>query len=106
MSAQSMLNHSILQKRQAYLLPRSNRGRRGTCRSADWRYHSEVQWQGNIQFGELVRAVSDSAPGARVKLQLWREGANKEVTVVLGDAATVTAAQRQRQKQQSLNNWE
>ena len=44
--------------------------------------------------GELVRAVSDSAPGARVKLQLWREGANKEVTVVLGDAATVNAAQR------------
>lgn len=44
--------------------------------------------------GELVRAVSDSAPGARVKLQLWREGANKEVTVVLGDAATDTAAQR------------
>jgi len=38
--------------------------------------------------GELVRAVSDSAPGARVKLQLWREGANKEVTVVLGDAAS------------------
>ena len=35
---------------------------------------------------ELVRAVSDSAPGARVKLQLWREGANKELSVVLGDA--------------------
>jgi serine protease Do len=44
--------------------------------------------------GELVRAVSDSALGARVKLQLWREGAGKEVAVVLGDAAADNVAQR------------
>lgn len=44
--------------------------------------------------GELVRAVSDSAPGARIKLQLWREGAAKEVVVVLGDAAADKVAQR------------
>jgi len=37
--------------------------------------------------GELVRAVSDSAPGAKIKLELWRERAAKELTVVLGDAA-------------------
>lgn len=44
--------------------------------------------------GDLVRAVSDAAPGAKVKLQLWREGATKEVTVVLGDAAANGAVQR------------
>ena len=43
---------------------------------------------------ELVRAVSDSAPGSRAKLQLWREGANKELTVVLGDAGTDDASHR------------
>ena len=43
---------------------------------------------------DLVRAVSDSAPGAKVKLKLWRDGAAKEVTVVLGDAAANGEVQR------------
>ena len=42
--------------------------------------------------GEMVRAVSDSAPGAGVKLQLWREGAAKEITVALGDANAVNVS--------------
>lgn len=44
--------------------------------------------------GELVRLVSDAAPGTKVKLQLWREGAAKELVVVLGDAAPASVAQR------------
>lgn len=36
---------------------------------------------------ELVRAVSDSAPGTKVQLQLWREGASKELVAILGDAS-------------------
>ena len=40
---------------------------------------------------DLVRSVSDAAPGTRVKLQLWREGAAKELSVVLGDAAPASA---------------
>lgn len=43
---------------------------------------------------DLVRAVSDSAPGAKVKLKLWRDVAAKEVTVVLGDAAANGEVQR------------
>lgn len=43
--------------------------------------------------GELVRLVSDTAPGAKVKLHLWREGAAKDLTVVLGDAAPVSEVQ-------------
>jgi len=45
--------------------------------------------------GELVRAVSDAAPGASVTLELWREGAGKEITVILGDAAPDSVAQPQ-----------
>lgn len=41
---------------------------------------------------ELVRAVSDSAAGSKVKLELWRDKAAKELTVVLGDAAADKAA--------------
>lgn len=41
---------------------------------------------------ELVRAVSDSAPGTKAQLQLWREGASKEVAVILGDASAVHVA--------------
>ncbi|MFA6902525.1 MAG: DegQ family serine endoprotease [Gallionellaceae bacterium] len=50
--------------------------------------------------GELVRAVSDEAPGARVRLQLWRDGAGKEVTVTLGDAAAASGAKPQTGKAQ------
>lgn len=45
---------------------------------------------------ELIRAVSDSAPGVRIKLQVWREGEAKEVAVVLGDAATGSGAAAKR----------
>ena len=41
-----------------------------------------------------MRLVSDAAPGTKVKLQLWREGAAKELVVVLGDAAPANVEQR------------
>jgi serine protease Do len=50
--------------------------------------------------GELVRAVTDTAPGTRVKLQLWREGAAKELEVTLGNSVSETAQQRPSRKVQ------
>lgn len=44
---------------------------------------------------ELVRAVSDAAPGSSAKLQVWRNGASKEITVNLGEAKTESMAQKQ-----------
>jgi serine protease Do len=38
--------------------------------------------------GDLARMVGDTAPGSVARLSIWRRGANKEVTVTLGDADT------------------
>ena len=46
---------------------------------------------------ELIRAVSDAAPGSIIKLQVWRDGAAKELTVSLGEAEE---ADRMAQKQE------
>lgn len=43
---------------------------------------------------ELVRAVTDAAPGSSAKLQVWRNGASKEMTVSLGEAKTERMAQK------------
>lgn len=44
---------------------------------------------------ELIREVSDAAPGSITKLQVWRDGAAKELTVSLGEAGTDRMAQKQ-----------
>ena len=44
---------------------------------------------------ELVRTVSDAAPGSSAKLQVWRNGASKEMTVSLGEAKTERMAQKE-----------
>ena len=43
---------------------------------------------------ELVRAVSDAAPGSSAKLQVWRNGAAREMTVKLGEEDTERTAQK------------
>lgn len=45
---------------------------------------------------ELVREVADAAPGSIAKLQVWRKGAAKEMSVKLGEADS----EHQMQKQQ------
>ncbi|MDH4234029.1 MAG: PDZ domain-containing protein, partial [Gallionella sp.] len=45
---------------------------------------------------ELVRAVADAAPGSSAKLQVWRNGAFKEMTTILGEAQ----AERKMQKEE------
>jgi len=47
---------------------------------------------------DLVRAVSEAAPGTSVKLQVWRNGAAKEKTVKLGESETERAEQGEGQK--------
>jgi len=44
---------------------------------------------------DLVRAVSDAAPGSSAKLQVWRNGTTREMTVKLGEADTERIAQKQ-----------
>jgi serine protease Do len=34
---------------------------------------------------DLPRIVAATAPGSKVKIQLWRKGASREVTVVVGE---------------------
>lgn len=43
---------------------------------------------------ELVRAVSDAAPGLSAKLQVWRNGAPMELSVSLGEAGAELMAQK------------
>ena len=43
---------------------------------------------------ELVRAVSDAAPGSSAKLQVWRNGTAREMTVKLGEADSERMAQK------------
>lgn len=43
----------------------------------------------------LVRTVADAAPGSGAKLQVWRNGAAKELTVSLGEAKAERAVQRE-----------
>lgn len=43
---------------------------------------------------DLVRAVTASSPGARVQLDLWREGKGKEIAVVLGDASVASPVKK------------
>ncbi len=43
---------------------------------------------------ELVREVSDAAPGSSAKLQVWRHGASKEVAARLSEAESERAAQK------------
>ncbi len=45
---------------------------------------------------DLVRAVAEAAPGSSVKLQIWRNGTAREVTVKLGEAEIDRAAQAER----------
>lgn len=47
---------------------------------------------------ELVRAVSDAAPASSAKLQVWRNGAAREITVNLGEAETERMAQKPEQR--------
>ena len=44
---------------------------------------------------DLVRAVADAAPGSSAKLQVWRNGASKEITVSLGETKPDRMAQKQ-----------
>lgn len=44
---------------------------------------------------ELVREIYDAAPGSSAKLQVWRNGATKEMTVSLGEAETDRMAEKQ-----------
>jgi len=48
-----------------------------------------------VSSDELVRAVSEAAPGTSAKLQVWRHGSAKEVTVTLGEADGERMAQKQ-----------
>lgn len=43
---------------------------------------------------DLARAVAEAAPGASAKLQVWRHGAAKEMTVKLGEADDEHTAQK------------
>jgi len=45
---------------------------------------------------ELIRAVSDAAPGSIIKLQVWRDGAAKELTASLGEAEEADRMRRNR----------
>lgn len=42
-----------------------------------------------------MRAVADAAPGSSVKLQVWRNGSAKDITVRLGEADSERTAQKQ-----------
>lgn len=44
---------------------------------------------------DLVRAVADATPGSSAKLQVWRNGASKEITVSLGETKSDRMAQKQ-----------
>ncbi len=44
---------------------------------------------------DLVRAVANAAPGSSAKLQIWRNGASKEITVSLGETKAESMAQKQ-----------
>jgi len=43
---------------------------------------------------ELARAISESAPGASVKVQVWRDGSTKEFIVTLGEIDAAPLAQK------------
>ena len=45
---------------------------------------------------DLVRALAGATPGTSAKLQIWRNGAAKELTVKLGEADGEQVAQRQK----------
>lgn len=47
---------------------------------------------------ELVRAVSGAAPGSGAKLQVWRHGAIREITVNLGETETGSMARKPGQR--------
>lgn len=44
---------------------------------------------------DLVRAVAEAVPGSSAKLQVWRNGAAREMTVRLGEADSEHRAQKQ-----------
>lgn len=46
---------------------------------------------------DLTRAVAEAAPGSSAKLQVWRNGATKELTVRLGESDGERVAQKQMQ---------
>lgn len=51
---------------------------------------------------DLVRAVAEAAPGSSVKLELWRNGTAREVTVKLGEAEIDRAAQAERPQDKAV----
>ena len=44
---------------------------------------------------DLVRAVANAAPGSSAKLQIWRNGGSRDMTIKLGEAKSERMAQRQ-----------
>ncbi|HEU0188955.1 MAG TPA: DegQ family serine endoprotease [Gallionella sp.] len=47
---------------------------------------------------DLVRAVANTAPGSSAKLQVWRNGTTREVTISLGETKSERMAQKQEQQ--------
>ena len=64
-----------------------------------------LKFNGNELTGadDLARAVAEAAPGSAARLQVWRQGATKDMVVSLGEADSSHATQRPRHKATDSN---